>query len=210
MSLKLPNLKKISYFFAKALADKKKESHQQKYIYFYSLQIVLGTLLEIIAIILISWIFGFLIQAIVCLIVFVSIRLYSQGFHADTYAGCFTITVSLILGIPLLAIYFIGNISLILSILIFILSIIITYIYAPSDHIEKPIVSEIYRKELKIKALILNLIWFLIYIALFLINKYSYLTSIIVLATLTEAITILPFVNTKTSSYNINCAKTAH
>ena len=91
---------------------------------------------------------------IVSALVFCSIRLFSGGYHAETYWGCFLMSLSIFLAIILLGKYLIIN-TIIVAILQTI-SIALIVIFAPIDNVNKRIKSIKRRKKLKLYSIIVT------------------------------------------------------
>jgi accessory gene regulator B len=77
--------------------------------------------------------------------------LLAGGYHSNTYWGCFFVTL---IGISIAVfggVYF--EMSIYTKYIIFIISVIITVIYAPIDHFNKPIISVERRKRFKLYSI---------------------------------------------------------
>jgi len=91
---------------------------------------------------------------IVVLIFFCPIRLFTGGYHAKTYWGCFFITFVIFSLIIVIGKYILFNtITLILSLII---SFILVCIYSPVDNVNKRIKSKEYRMKLKYFSIIIT------------------------------------------------------
>ncbi|MEN6390489.1 MAG: accessory gene regulator B family protein [Syntrophomonas sp.] len=153
------SIKKVSYAIARYISTKMNENHTDKYIYYYALQVIIGTIIEAVFIYSVAWLMGILAEALLSSVVFATIRRYAGGFHQDTYTKCFWTTSILILSIALLARYSYYHYTALINSVLFIASIYLTYLYAPCDTINKPITSFEHRIELRNKALALNIFW---------------------------------------------------
>ncbi|MBF8983956.1 accessory gene regulator B family protein [Lutibacter sp. B2] len=113
----------------------------------FGLECILGESSKFIAYLIIFSIFSLTKFFIIASFFFCSLRVVAGGYHEDTYWRCFftsffifliciTIGVKIDLPIPI-------------RIILFILSILLVWFYAPVDHPNKPILSDIRRKKLK-------------------------------------------------------------
>lgn len=93
---------------------------------------------------------------IISAIFFCSIRLFSGGYHADTYWRCFFMSFAIFLAIILIGKYLISNTIILTILLISSLSLVISF--APVDNINKRIKSEERRKKLKHYSIIITLL----------------------------------------------------
>lgn len=209
MNLKLLSLKRISYILAKYIAENKNENHKQKYIYYYSLQIIISTITELTILFLAAWVLGLLKEVIVCLIVLIPIRLYAGGYHASTFGKCILHTLVIIIGTAAISKLASNYYSLILNIIFFTIVIIITLKYAPYDTPNRLIISKEYRKSLKIKSLVLNIIWFIISTYLLISNFYIYFVPFIGFSVLVASFTLVPWL-VKYATPTKKCCASAH
>ena len=111
---------------------------------------------KIVAYFIIFYLLNFQQYFIVSAIFFCSIRLFSGGYHANTYWGCFFMSFAIFLAIILLGQYLVNN-TIILMILL-IISIILIVVFSPVDNINKRIKSEKRRKKLKYYSIIVTFI----------------------------------------------------
>lgn len=117
---------------------------------------------------IIFWIFSLQKYYIVALIFFCPIRLFSGGYHARTYWGCFFISFVVFLIIIVSGKYLIINSAIILSLLI--ISFIFICIFSPVDNINKKIKSKERKMKLKYSSILITLL--LIIACYFVPNKF--------------------------------------
>ena len=117
---------------------------------------------------IIFWIFSLQKYYIVTLIFFCPIRLFSGGYHAKTYWGCFFITFIIFCIIITFGKYLVINSAVIISLLI--VSFIFIFIFSPVDNINKRIKSEERKKMLKYYSIFITL--FLIITCYFVPDKF--------------------------------------
>ncbi|EPR10250.1 accessory gene regulator ArgB-like protein [Ruminiclostridium papyrosolvens] len=142
--------------------------------------------LKLLAVLVAALILGQLKYAIVAVIVFSINKSYLGGVHAKIQIGCVITHFTFIFGTVYLA--QIINIKF-LNIVLFALSGILTFIYAPADLESKPIVTERRKRELRIKSSILLVTCFVI--TLIVPNIYSNIISVI---TIILTVNITPIV----------------
>lgn len=197
-------VKRISYSLANSLALYKNESHEQKYQYYYSLQILLGTVIEIIFLVLIGYLLNMVFEIILCITVFASIRFFSGGFHQDTYKKCFITTLFIISAQVIISKYIYVYNSLYTNSITLLLSLFIIYKNSPCDTINKPISSKDRIIKFKILSVILTVFWSLI--SIYFINSNSILATCITIAVFSQALTTTNFIAGKAPIKQKNCA----
>lgn len=104
---------------------------------------------------IIFWIFSLHKYYIVSIIFFCPIRLFSGGYHAKTYWGCFFISLSVFAGIAIIGKYIILNKYILMLLLIF--SFAIVCIFSPVDNVNKRIKSKERRLKLRNCSIIITL-----------------------------------------------------
>lgn len=152
----------------------------------YGLYMAFADGLKLLAVLLTALFLGQLKYAVVAVIVFSLNKSYLGGVHAKTQIGCVITHFLFIFGTVYLA--QILHIKF-LNIVLFAISGILTFLYAPADLTSKPIVTEKRKKELRIKGSILLAICFVI--TLIVPDIYSNIISVI---TLISAVNITPIV----------------
>lgn len=123
--------------------------------YKYGIEIALSSILNIVLILSIGSVTGRFIESVIFLAVFIPIRQFSGGYHADTYFRCnlfFCISfVMVLLLYEILKVY--NSVYLLLAIDLFSLSIIA--FFSPIENRNKPIPAE-KRMGLKLKAILIS------------------------------------------------------
>ena len=113
----------------------------------YGLVCLFDEVTKIIPYYIIFYLFSLQQYYIVVFVFFCPIRLFSGGFHAETYWGCFFISFVTFCVIIIIGKYM--TINIITSILILIISVLLIYFFSPVDNINKRIKSKERRKKLK-------------------------------------------------------------
>lgn len=154
----------------------------------YGLEILVINLSKMIFILIIAEILGILKGTLIIMLNFAFMRRYAFGVHAKSSINC-TIITSIC--------FFIGgympkllNITNEKVLLIFVITTLLLYLYAPADTEARPLVGRNLRKKLKIKALLSAII--LMILSLFINN--SDLKFWISYGALCESITITPII----------------
>lgn len=152
----------------------------------YGLYMAFSDGLKLIAVLLTAYIVGQFNYALVAVIVFSVNKSYLGGIHAKTQIGCLITHFVFIFGTIYLS--HIINFGF-LNVVLFIVSGILVYLYAPADLTSKPIITEKRWKELRIKGIIVFVLCFLI--SIFAPRVYSNVISII---TLISTVNLTPVV----------------
>ncbi|MFL0196922.1 accessory gene regulator ArgB-like protein [Clostridium sp. WILCCON 0269] len=120
----------------------------------YGLICIFDEVTKIIPYFIIFWLFSLQKYYLVILIFFCPIRLFSGGYHAKTYWGCFFISFIIFLGMIIMGKYIsFNNIIFITSLII---SFILVCIFAPVDNVNKRIKSNERRMKLKYTSIIIT------------------------------------------------------
>ncbi|WP_027628089.1 accessory gene regulator ArgB-like protein [Ruminiclostridium cellobioparum] len=152
----------------------------------YGLYMAFSDGLKLIAVLLTAFALGQLRYALVAVAVFSVNKSYFGGIHAKTQLGCIITHFTFIFGTIYLSHIIAFNY---LNIILFIISGVLVYLYAPADLISKPIITEKRRKELRIKSSVVFIICFVI--SFFVPKDFSNVMSII---TLINAVNLTPVV----------------
>lgn len=169
---------KISYSCAGRLAAAMNENHQKRSVYYFSLQIIFGTIVKNIILLALAWLLGVLLPAIVVAAAFASIRILAGGYHMDTYGKCLFVSMAMFMLAALTAQYtyqYWNTLSLAVLIAITLVYGLYTLIrYAPKDTPHKPITDPREIKRLKT----LSIAWLVVLVivssllAFFEINRF--------------------------------------
>ncbi len=144
----------------------------------YGLYMAISDSLKLALVILAALLLGQLKYALVAVLTFSINKSVFGGVHAKTQIGCIITHFTLIFG----SIYLSSLINLsYLNYVLFAISGILIYLYAPADLESKPIITEKRYKELKIKGWLAFVLWFLV--SLFVPLTYCNIISIITFIT---------------------------
>ncbi len=135
-------------------------------------------------IIILSLLLGFFQKFIIFLLFYSILRSVSFGCHAKTNLKCWIFSTILLLGLPYL--FSIIKIKVITKNILWIILFINYLIFSPADTDKRPMIN----KKRKLKFKFISLIICIIY--LFIINKFSSISNLIIAAMLLEGLLINP------------------
>ncbi|HRF69854.1 MAG TPA: accessory gene regulator B family protein [Candidatus Pelethenecus sp.] len=161
--------KKITNYYIKKGSIQKEEQE----VYEYCFDVMLSTLLNLVAIIIISVATKLFIEGAVFCIVFMTLRGIGGGYHANTHFFCF-MTIMIVFTIYVLLLKLVSTTILLYLTLSMIASgFLIICIFAPVDTETKPLTNE-ERKKNKIKTILLLFLYTLAtsLLLIFEITKY--------------------------------------
>lgn len=160
----------------------------------YGLTIFFSTIIKILIILIVSFIFGITKEVFLSIIVFAILRHFAGGIHAKTPLSCLISMFIIYFSIYIISSYI--TINEYALFIYFIFCLIIILLYAPADVIEKPIISLKQKKKLKYSSIIVLIILFTI---AYIINSNT-IKNIIVLSCIVECITLMPIIYTITNT----------
>ena len=85
-------LNKLSYVLATKLLEKVEKGNYELEVYVYGFELITSTLVCFVTILLFSLPLSELKMGILFIITFASLRIFTGGYHANTYRNCFVIT----------------------------------------------------------------------------------------------------------------------
>jgi len=146
--------KSTACFFVKNKLIEKEDEE----IYEYGMELLLSTVFNLIAAILVAVLTDSFIPCLIELTAFVTIRIYAGGYHADTHMGCMiTLIIVQILFVTIIKSVSIGILKPIIPFML-IMSVYLIVILAPVAHPNKPLPDNL-RNKLRKKAYISATIW---------------------------------------------------
>lgn len=129
-------------------------------IYVYGFELIISSIIETSALLLVGFLIGKIIETMLFLFSFSSIRFFSGGYHANSYLKCFAVTLVnyfLVLFLYNNLIDFSVNIILVFSLVTFILSLILFIKVCPVKSKGKTILNYKMQKRLSVIALCINM-----------------------------------------------------
>lgn len=151
---------KITKKFIKFITNNTEKSEDDIEKIQYGFQVIIMNLFKLIILFFTAYFLKIFIYTLVAFIVFGIFRSFACGVHANTSLNCIIINYVVFLGNVFISINFALNKYIIVT--IYIISLILVILYAPADTEERPLISENYRKELKIRAISVVLVFTLI------------------------------------------------
>jgi accessory gene regulator B len=160
----------------------------------YGLELMISSILGVLIIVTLGILCASLLESVVFLICFISLRSFTGGYHAKNYFQCDLIfAISFLLCLFLFKMFYYNLIfSRILSTALFVLSFWTIFFFSPVENPHKPILN-IKRSELKKKGLLIECIEFLfMLIMMYFGNKiYVFISFIMTLVGMTMIVEIL-------------------
>jgi accessory gene regulator B len=165
-------VKLASYISAKSLQQKLKQSHKQKYLYYYGFQFLYGAINKFALLILIGLILNILPQLLIATLSFVLLRVWIGGLHFDNYTKCAWYSLGCLTSMGLLAKYIPYDSEI--NLLVFLTVFVIALVYAPVEHKNRKLTNS---KKIKFKYTALSLV-LMVYIIQLFINDMNINNSI--------------------------------
>lgn len=106
-------------------------------IYVYGFELVLSFLFSVAVMLFVGIVTNRILHTILFLLVFITLRSFTGGYHANTYGVCFMVTISVFIVTILLAEYI--NICWWYYLLLLSVGLPLLYIFAPIEHHNKPL-----------------------------------------------------------------------
>jgi len=154
----------------------------------YGIYMFISETIKVAAVLIIASIFNIFKYTVLTIVIFGIHRGFIGGVHAKTHWGCFLSYCAIIFGTLFLS--FNLNINKTIMVLVlYPICMIIAYLYAPADILNKPVVSKRQRRYLRTGGFIFLTIVFVT--AIFLPQPYS---NILMIITIIECITMLPII----------------
>lgn len=126
--------------------------------YRYGIEISISSILNVVLIVLLGLITQHIVESIVFLTVFIFLRSFMGGYHANTYFRCNLLMCTSFLAVTFLFERIKNDVSLVFAIIITLLSVIIVSIFCPVENINKPISDE-RKPKLKIASIMMCLLF---------------------------------------------------
>ena len=153
---------------------------------YYGLQVIMMDTSKTIILFITAYLLGVVNYTLIAVISFAALRRFASGAHANSTLQCIILNYTLFLGNVYLSLNFSLNIKI--QSIIFIISLILIFLYAPGDTEERPLVSKKLRRSLKITSLTIIII---LYIIVLLIKNNIY-TNLITYSILEASLITTP------------------
>lgn len=136
-------IKAWSYKCALQLSQSMNESHAKRRVYYFGFEVVIGTLVKLVLLLIAAYLLNILIPAIVIITVFSTLRVIAGGYHAETYGKCFTASLILFIAFGFIAQYTYSYWSLmyvsVLASISFLGTLFVIIKWVPADTPNRPI-----------------------------------------------------------------------
>ena len=142
-------------FCAEKLIQHTNTPSSHKPVFRYGIELTISTLSSILSVLFLSLLLNATIETIVFLIAYMSLRIWSGGYHAKTYARCFLST-----NLTYLAVYAISRILLTLEsvwppLILFFAANTVIFVWAPVRNEHHPLSEERYHRNKRIARTLL-------------------------------------------------------
>lgn len=175
---KLINLLNNTYHYDNDTFDKVK----------YGLELLYISITKFIVIIFVALLFNLLKETLITILLFNGLRTFGYGMHAKTSLECYLYSIIIFVLLPLIFINI--KFTIIEKIFITILSLFSFILYAPADTHKRPLINAKHRNTLKIKTLLISLI----YVLILFISNNTLLINLIILSMVLESLLINPWI----------------
>ncbi|MBR5662132.1 MAG: accessory gene regulator B family protein [Bacilli bacterium] len=154
----------------------------------YGLEVMYHFLSKTIVILLLSYLLNIFKQTILLFIFFAPIRTFAYGLHAKSNIECWLFSIFIYVFIGLYIKY--ANMNIPIQYSLIIISIISLLLYAPADNQNLPLVNKQKRIKLKIKSIMVSII----YLIIFIYTKNNLIRNVICFSLVLQSILINPFI----------------
>ena len=155
---------------------------------YYGLQVIMLDISKSIILLGTAFFLGIIKYTLIAFLVFAILRSFASGVHANSTLQCIIVNYILFPGNVYLSLYLPLNTAA--QSIIFLISLTLVFLYAPGDTEERPLVSKKLRKQLKLKSLLIVVIFFIL---IFIIESRIY-TNLITYGILEAALVITPII----------------
>jgi accessory gene regulator B len=185
-------LKKISYNIAYFFVCKNIIDVDNIEIYQYGFEQIISTIYTIITILAIALLTNSFISSALFLVVFVALRRFTGGYHANSYLTCYLGFVSIYISFILILRSNILEKYMLISFILLIVSVLIIAVFSPVEHENKPINNKkkIKYKKLSLLTLIIELLVLLLFFSLN-IKFFSVIMLNIILVAILQIIAVI-------------------
>ena len=189
-------IEKCAYSCAKFIQVNRGQNHEDRATLYFGFQAIFGDAVKFLVIAFLSMILNSFIATLILTLSFILIRSYAGGVHMDTEGSCMLMSICLLV-IPGAAInytykYLSTDAISMLCLVIFVISFICIWIYAPIDCINRPITEQSEISRFKHNS-ILCLVFLLFFSIICILLKQNLIVTAIIIGVLMEILTIVPF-----------------
>ena len=153
-------------------------SSDERAVYKYGTEVTVSTLTGIVLILFIGGVFGNILDSVLFLLCFITVRVYSGGYHANTYIKCNLTFVSVFILVMLVNRVISENFSFIILLTLLTISLVVIAVFAPIENEHKPLYGAEKKKYKKI-SIAASILWSIVSIGLFLSIKKADISGLI-------------------------------
>ena len=146
---------RLSKMIANFLLHKNVISETEIDIYIYGYEIIILGIIDVFIVLIVGLIFNQFITMLIFFTMFISVRLYTGGYHANTVLKCKAVFISICISLVFLSEF---KFPYYLHILIMLLYLITSFFLAPIENHNKPLTSEEQTKYRRI-SIAMSLFW---------------------------------------------------
>lgn len=168
----------------------------------YGLEVIISSLINLVIVLLLGFIFGKFIQTVVFVLCYCSIRQFAGGYHAKSHGKC----ISTFLGMYIVTLFIVENIDSIYLkaaiLLIGILNWLSIFVLAPVEHINNPLSDLEKIKNKKSTRVIVTIVLIGIILGLSIDSMYEYVLYSVLAICWVNFMFIIQIVNNKGENKN--------
>jgi accessory gene regulator B len=168
-------IRRWSYGLAKMLSNNLNESHQKRYVYYFGLQLLIGTIVKMVILVVLSLALGIFNGTMMSMAFFATLRTIIGGYHMDTYGKCLMASALMYLVAGAVIEYTINLWDttglIIFSLISLIIILYSVYKWAPVDTPNKPITDPDEIKKLRRKGFIHIAVWSVFCAVMIILNQ---------------------------------------
>lgn len=135
-------IRRMSEKITDCLLDRNILPQEEKEVYEYGFELLISSLIGFIIVFVSGLIFGLLSESMLFYIIFVSVRPFCGGYHADTHMKCKMTFIVVYALVMLFSQVFANNYRMIYHVLLLAVYWLSIILYAPVEHKNKPLDSE--------------------------------------------------------------------
>ncbi|HOQ38316.1 MAG TPA: accessory gene regulator B family protein [Acetivibrio sp.] len=156
----------LSYKGANYLMKQMKGNHENRRIYYFGLQVVIGAIVKGLLLLLLALITGTILPSLTIAAAFVLLRTIAGGYHMHTYGRCISVSLGLFILSAVISKYSAhmwNEVSIMVFVILsFIISSASLLKWAPADNPNRPITKEEEIKKFKMLSMVYIVVWLIV------------------------------------------------
>lgn len=150
---------------------------EKRSVYEYGFEVMISTVIGFVLTFISGLIFDELLSSMIFYAMFVIVRQYTGGYHADSHLKCKSTMLGLCLLVIVGAKYFTYVFSFAIHLTFLIVYLISVILFAPVEHINAPLTDELKKKNKKISVIIAIILTAVNIFGYWFVRKYSMVSS---------------------------------